>query len=48
MLKLGLMGEIHAKEDNQEVIKKLRKWEKFLEFPSMLPNKLAWKFDSDS
>jgi hypothetical protein len=42
------MGEIHAKEDNQEVIKKLRKWEKFAEFPSMLPNKLAWKFDSDS
>ena len=42
------MGEIHAKEDNQEVIKKLRKWEKFAEFQSMLPNKLAWKFDSDS
>ena len=48
MLKAGLIGEIFAKEDNQEVIKKLRKWEKFVEFPSMLPNKLAWKFDSDS
>ena len=35
-------------EDDMDVIKRLRKWEKFQEFPSVLPDLLMWKFDSEA
>lgn len=30
------------------MIKKLRRWEKYVEFPSMLPDKLIWKYESEA
>jgi hypothetical protein len=37
-----------APEDDLTVLKKLRRWEKFQEFPSMLPDKLVWKYESEA
>lgn len=35
-------------ENDLNVLKKLRRWEKFQEFPSMLPDKLVWKYESEA
>jgi len=31
-----------------DVVKRLRKWEKFAELPSVLPDRLVWKFESET
>lgn len=41
-------GLVQAEEEDMHVIKRLRKWEKFAEFPSVLPDRLAWKWESES
>ena len=41
-------GVMMAEEENMDVVKRLRKWEKFAEFPSVLPDRLVWKFESES
>ena len=35
-------------EEDLNVIMRLRKWEKFAEFPSMIPDQIVWKFESES
>ena len=35
-------------ENDMNVVKKLRRWEKFVEFPSMLPDRLVWKYESEA
>lgn len=45
---VGKLGGVQEVEEDMEVVKRLRKWEKFAQFPSLLPNRLVWKFDSEN
>jgi hypothetical protein len=45
---VNMSNNAFNEESDLSVIKRLRRWEKFVEFPSMLPDRLIWKYESEA
>jgi jouberin len=44
----AVAGGFSQENQDIEALKQQRSWEKFLELPSQLPDRLLWKFESSA